>query len=155
MQLPAVRRDLSQVGIVSPESLLSHFMTNKKNLHTALKNRAINTDDRAITAFPDDLPAPGRWAKNLALLAGVKANPVIINAPADAVSKVERLNRVSGWLVNAMLNSAVGDSRRAREWTERIKTQGVRIEDLSAAFTSSAEQFDGLSYLKTGGKTSR
>lgn len=140
MQLPAIRGDLAKLGIHSPESLLSHFLTNKDHLLTILQNRAMNTDNLAITAFPDAVPSPERWAKNLALLAAIRTSPMIVNAPADTLRTFERLNRVSGWLIDAALAASAGDFRHATAWIDRIETADIELEKLSSAFSSSAQK---------------
>jgi spermidine synthase len=140
MQQPAIRSDLAKVGIDSPESLLSHFLTDKNNLQAALKNRAINTDNLAITAFPDALNSPDWWADNLAYLAGNRASPAIINMPSDSLDAFQRLHRASGWLIDAALAASAGDLRRVNARIDRIKDAGVNLEKLSLAFSSSARQ---------------
>lgn len=154
MRVPVIRSDLAGVGIDSPASLLSHFLTDKNNLLPILRDRALNTDDRAITAFPDALPSPDRWAKNLARLVGVRANPMIVNASSEELHAFESLNQVSSWLINAVLAASAGDFNRAGAWIDRIQDADIELEKVSSAFISSAENFIDLTRVKKKSKTS-
>ncbi|MFQ5631835.1 MAG: fused MFS/spermidine synthase, partial [bacterium] len=140
MQQPLIRSDLLEVGVDSPESLLSHFLTNKENLQHSLKERAVNTDNLAITAFPDALNSPTWWVNNLAYLTANRASPLILNAPPETLAAFERLHQASGWLLRAALAAHAGDLEQMNNRINRIEAADVVLKDLSLAFSSSARK---------------
>ncbi|MCG8608762.1 hypothetical protein MJD09_27725, partial [bacterium] len=139
MQLPAIRSDLAEVGIDMPEGLLAHFITDERGLKSFLESSLLNTDNHAITAFPDALPSPTRWATNLSNLLSRRMSLSFTKRSADVSQTYQALSSGALWLMQAAIAISAGNIAQADAWIDHVIKSGIEVEKLGAAFSSTLE----------------
>jgi tetratricopeptide (TPR) repeat protein len=150
MQLRSVSRDLAEVGVRSPEVLLSFFLLSRRGVETYAREGPLNTDDRPILEH------------SAARCFGVETTPLNLRALADArehpeavldpgtpdspgpgaglsVELLDRLYRARGLMISGRIATYRGDFAASVDQYDRALEQAPE-DGVSALFLEDAER---------------
>ncbi len=125
LKLPVLRTDLEEYGLGSVEELLALYVADRSAVLRISDASPLNTDDRAVTAFPRELPRPGLAVDNLEMIVADRTPPVVTGGDSSERRKVQAAWRASAALLQAQLALRRGDLDRARNQVAVARKTGA------------------------------
>jgi spermidine synthase len=124
LKTPAIQEDLRDFDLDSAGKLLSLFVSDDRGLRKVASGAPINTDNRAVTAFPRELPRPGLAAENLDMVLASRSFPKLTRADSSQVEAIRASWQASG----ALLRSQLALRRDDLEGAEELLAQARSLE---------------------------